>query len=647
MYEEEHLPTGTIIDGKYELEHPIGVGGMGAVYFAIQKDLGRRVAIKLLHPHFRSNADVIERFHREARLAASIGHDNICEVTDFGTHTDGSPFLVMPVLKGASLADVLREEKLDINRTCDIMRQVLSALDAAHIAGVVHRDLKPDNIFISQMGDRKDFVKLLDFGISKVMESGLGTELTRTGTVMGTPVYMAPEQARGEKKVDHRLDIYAAGVIMYEALTGKRPHDGESYNEIVFKIIAEPFPPPRSLNPQIPKKLEKVVVKAMAKNPADRFSGAKEMGEAIAKVVDVSLSRGLSSGSLPAAVRQPVKRERTLLIPLLIVLVILIAGGVLAVVFYMKKGPGNAPTYVNITNRPALPADGKLAASASEDGVPRVDLNDVISSPSEGAEAKMANSGKPQEEVNEIASSQKTDSKASGKESGSEKSAAKSESSKKSKDAHKTKKDDSERGQRASSDESNSSGPASSAPSNATLPVVAEVPTPQPSPPPSDAKNYTNMNQLKAALGRGEITQDAYRAGQADIQARRAAEIERLKADYRAGRIDKSTYNLRANQIKYKFETGRISGPPAPAVAAPPAAVAPPQVVSYTNMRQLKAALRSGRITREQYTAHQAKIRARRAIEYEQIKQAYKAGKMTRSQYKQRISAARRKYEGD
>ncbi len=280
------IRKGAILDGKYRVERIIGAGGMGEVYEATHTLIGRTVAIKTLHASFVQNESVLQRFQREAQLAGSIGHDNICEVTDVGTTEDGSPYLVMPLLRGAALAEIITAKpRLSIARLIDIVCQTLSALEAAHKAQIVHRDLKPDNIFITKIGDRDDFVKLLDFGISKVLDQDSVLSLTRTGTVLGTPYYMSPEQAKGSKDVDSRGDIYAIGVILYEALTGTRPFDGDSYNEVMFKIIAEPFPPPRTIDSKIPQALEQVVLTAMARDPADRYTSAEEMRTALAASV--------------------------------------------------------------------------------------------------------------------------------------------------------------------------------------------------------------------------------------------------------------------------------------------------------------------------------------------------------------------------
>lgn len=276
--DDSSIRSGTILNAKYRVDEVIGAGGMGAVYRATHTVINRPVAIKTLHAEFVTNDSVVKRFHQEAQLAGSIGHDNICEVTDVGTAEDGSTYLVMPLLKGASLTDVLKTQRpLPFSRIVDMISQTLSALQAAHKAQIVHRDLKPDNIFVTRVGDRDDFVKLLDFGISKVLDQDSVSNLTRTGTVLGTPFYMAPEQARGSKDVDHRADIYAIGVILYEALTGKKPFEGDSYNEVMFKILAEPYATPRSLNNTIPKALDHIVLKAMARDPSDRYSSSEEM----------------------------------------------------------------------------------------------------------------------------------------------------------------------------------------------------------------------------------------------------------------------------------------------------------------------------------------------------------------------------------
>ncbi|MCP4604653.1 MAG: serine/threonine protein kinase [Proteobacteria bacterium] len=277
---------GTLINGKYRVVRLVGMGGMGAVYEATHVVTSRRVAVKQLQSKYIGDERVVQRFHQEARLAASIGHENICEVIDQGVTDDGLPYLVMPLLVGCSLADLLKQEgRLSLVRTKDIACQVLDALETAHSAKIVHRDLKPGNIYIARSVDRIDFVKLLDFGISKVLDQDLISDLTKSGVVLGTPHYMAPEQAKGSKHIDHRVDLYAIGVILYEAFTGRKPFKGDSYNEVMYKIISEPFPAPASLNPSIHPAIETVVLRAMARHPDDRFDSAAEMREALQNAV--------------------------------------------------------------------------------------------------------------------------------------------------------------------------------------------------------------------------------------------------------------------------------------------------------------------------------------------------------------------------
>lgn len=275
---------GTTLNEKYLIKRLIGQGGMGAVYEAVHLGLQASFAIKTLRAKYLENKRAIERFRLEAQTAASIGHDNICEVLDMNTAEDGTAYYVMPLLSGSSLGEILQEQTLDLPTIADILYQTLSALDSAHRVGVVHRDLKPDNIFITSVGDRQNFVKLLDFGISKILNRTAPGKLTRTGAVMGTPYYMSPEQARGASDIDHRVDIYAAGVILYRMLTGRYPFDGDSYNEVLHKIAVESFPAPSTLA-TVPTSVEQVILKAMARDVAKRYLSAEEMRSALREVV--------------------------------------------------------------------------------------------------------------------------------------------------------------------------------------------------------------------------------------------------------------------------------------------------------------------------------------------------------------------------
>ncbi len=270
------IQPGQILDDKFEIKGLIGKGGMGAVFVATHVIIGRKVAIKVLHPEYSREKEILERFHREARAAALIGHENIIEVTDVGLARDRSPYLVMELLDGECLFDVMkREKRLPIERAARICGQILSALDAAHGKGIIHRDLKPENIFLTMVAGRRDFVKLLDFGISKFTDTGTtGVGLTRTGFFLGTPYYMAPEQALG-RDVDHRIDLYAVAVMLYEMISGKLPFDAPNLNALLYKIVkSDPVPATTAL-PGIPDELAQIIMKGISSKREDRYASAK------------------------------------------------------------------------------------------------------------------------------------------------------------------------------------------------------------------------------------------------------------------------------------------------------------------------------------------------------------------------------------
>ncbi len=274
--------SGTILEGKYELKKLIGEGGMGAVYEATHKLIGRRLAVKFLHSQYNSNEEVVIRFQREAQAAAAIGHDNIIEVTDMGQTEDGDPFLVMEYLEGGDVKDLLAEMgALPIEVAVDIMVQALSALQAAHQAEIIHRDLKPENIYLIKKADRENYVKLLDFGISKFRSlEGEGSKgLTQTGTVLGTPYYMSPEQARGDQNIGPKSDIYAMGVILFQMVTGVLPFDAPNYNALLIKILTEDPPDPLDIKPDIPGDLVEIIKRAMSRDLSSRFDNCAEFRE--------------------------------------------------------------------------------------------------------------------------------------------------------------------------------------------------------------------------------------------------------------------------------------------------------------------------------------------------------------------------------
>ncbi|MFO0674948.1 MAG: protein kinase [Polyangiaceae bacterium] len=274
---------GKTIGGKYLVKSVLGEGGMGSVYEAEHLTLGRAVAVKVLSPQQARKKDAVKRFHHEARAAGAIGHPNICEVYDFGTLDDGSPYLVMERLTGETLAErIAREGGLPPDDVIDILVQMLSGLVAAHEKGVVHRDIKPENIFLSRRVGCPPVVKLLDFGVSKMLSPVLSggrdedMDLTRTGMVMGTPYYMAPEQARGDRNLDVRVDLWAAGVILYETLTGRRPFQAANYNALLLLILSTAPRPATEVRPSLPIAFDAVIGKAMSRTREHRYQSADE-----------------------------------------------------------------------------------------------------------------------------------------------------------------------------------------------------------------------------------------------------------------------------------------------------------------------------------------------------------------------------------
>ncbi|MBK6579727.1 MAG: serine/threonine protein kinase [Sandaracinaceae bacterium] len=276
-------PADVILGGRYRLLHILGEGGMGTVWAAEHQLLKKLVAVKLLLPQQLHGA-ARKRFEREARMAGSIGHPSIVKVFDLGHREDGAPYLVMEYLKGESLADRLETYgALDVAECVTIMTQVLGGLAAAHEKGIVHRDLKPDNIFLARQDDGVTRAKLLDFGVSKSLDENT-LALTRTGAVIGTPYYLSPEQARGDQGIDHRVDLWAAGVVLYEMLTGQLPFIADNYNALLVKILMNAPVPPSRVRPSIPLEMEAIVLRALEQDREHRFPSAQVMLDALARV---------------------------------------------------------------------------------------------------------------------------------------------------------------------------------------------------------------------------------------------------------------------------------------------------------------------------------------------------------------------------
>ena len=292
---------GATIDERYQVEALLGEGGMGVVYRCTHTVIGKTVAMKVLRTDLRNEPDVADRFLNEAKAAGAVGNPHVIDIIDFGRLPDGAPYFIMEYLNGTPLSKVLDTEKrLPCARILDLAKQIAEGLAAAHTAGIVHRDLKPDNIFLIERGGRRDFVKILDFGIAKLsVEEG---KLTRAGAVFGTPHYMSPEQAAGNP-VDRRGDIYSLGVILYELASGHVPFDADNFVGILTQHVYKPPVPMRALSgdpESIPEGLDAIVLKCLAKQPDERY----------ASMYDLLLDLGrLASGDEPNALSEWLERS--------------------------------------------------------------------------------------------------------------------------------------------------------------------------------------------------------------------------------------------------------------------------------------------------------------------------------------------------
>ena len=280
--------VGKILDGKYRIEALHGSGGMGAVYRATQVNLERTVALKVVRGDFLKDAIVTERFKREALAVARLKHPHIVTVYDFGIVQDGGAYLVMEFLEGRTLRiEIQNRSKLPVGPAVDIMRQICSAVHAAHTEGIIHRDLKPDNIFLESTRDGSVLVKILDFGVAKLRQNtadlARSADLTMSGMMLGTPIYMSPEQCQGEP-FDARSDIYSLGCVFYEMVAGRPPFLGNSPSALIIKHASEAPKPPTVHVPTIPPGLENAIMKALEKDPEDRFQTAMDLGRALAAV---------------------------------------------------------------------------------------------------------------------------------------------------------------------------------------------------------------------------------------------------------------------------------------------------------------------------------------------------------------------------
>lgn len=286
------IREGEVLGDRYRVIRRLGKGGMGEVYLAEHIAIGRMVAIKTLSATQEDKPDLARRFMQEARTASKVRHANIVDITDFGHTEAGAPFFVMEYLEGQDLKTLLRHEgALAWPRAREIALQICAALGAAHAQGVVHRDLKPDNVFVVRQGDA-EVVKVLDFGIAKSITSDDPQETTQTGVLLGTPEYMSPEQAQ-DLPLDARSDIYAAGVILYRMVTGRVPFQAKAFMTVLARHIQEPPLPPSQVDPTRPVSpgQERVILRCLAKRPEDRYQSAAELATALRAAEEVSAPR--------------------------------------------------------------------------------------------------------------------------------------------------------------------------------------------------------------------------------------------------------------------------------------------------------------------------------------------------------------------
>jgi serine/threonine protein kinase len=365
--------VGTTVAGKYRIDRLIGRGGMGAVFQATNLAIGKRVALKFLDHEAAKNREACQRFQREAEAAGMAESAHIVQIFDSGVTEAGLPFLVMELLTGEDLRACLRREgRLSVPTALRIVNQVLRALLRAHEAGIVHRDLKPDNVFLCARDDDPSFVKLVDFGISKVARARTADTLTRRGTVLGTAFYMSPEQAQSFADIDGRTDLFSLGAILFEMLAGRPPHGGRTYEAVLIAICTQDAPDVRTLAPDVPGTVAAIVSRALERERERRFQSAAEFLAAIPPL-EGAFAPGATSAATPRSdrdsprfVTQGARRKRygTLVAGIVATL----AGFALTAYFVARGGaPGSvskeAPPVASATLSALPSASGSLASS--------------------------------------------------------------------------------------------------------------------------------------------------------------------------------------------------------------------------------------------------------------------------------------------
>jgi serine/threonine-protein kinase len=382
----EEDPVGRVIAGSYRLTGLLGVGAMGKVFRAEELERGTEVAIKLLRTHLGANKEAAARFRREAFVGVKLVHPNCVPVLDFGTVEDGSCYLVMELVRGESLGDVLdREGRLPWRRALHIARHVLRGLDHAHREGVVHRDIKPDNIFLCEQDGDRDFARILDFGIAKLVGDAAGAAITQAGITVGTPNYVSPEQATATT-LDGRSDLYSLSCVLYEMLVGKPPFGDREALRTVLAHATEPPPTFAAIAPDvdIPEDVEALVRDGLAKRPDDRIGSASEyilridelvrVEEAPAAPVEPEETIAVQPDASIAVRRAPERRGRTRILALAAVVVTVVAATLLFVlplderaiapprIERARRAPVAAPMAMEVQDAIAKLENGKTCA---------------------------------------------------------------------------------------------------------------------------------------------------------------------------------------------------------------------------------------------------------------------------------------------
>lgn len=362
--------------GNYRVVSKLGAGAMATVYLAEHPRINKKVAIKVINQDLATSKEMVSRFMTEARAASQIGHDHIVDILDFGQSPEGENFMIMEYLEGQTISSRIRAAgRLDVMAALHIAMQIVDALQTAHAKGVIHRDLKPDNIYLIRRAGTGDYVKILDFGLAKLLSGTEGqNHKTSSGSVLGTPHYMAPEQCEGKTTIDGRADLYSVGCIMYQMLTGELPFPGEGFAEVLIKHLSEPPPVVRSLNPQIPASVEKLILHCLAKSRDHRFQTAEELLWALHDPESWSLQFGDDMmrivGPLPG-------RGVAMLPP---TMPTMHAGGVpsaltaagqppISPVSTVNIAPGSAPA---LPSRPSVPIAAVTVAAGSSPALPPV-----------------------------------------------------------------------------------------------------------------------------------------------------------------------------------------------------------------------------------------------------------------------------------